>query len=70
MWAFAHRIEFDWLDREFGDSLAVHHGPVEMVDAIDQICREHPDPWDAAHVIAERFIEPIPEPVVSGHPTP
>jgi hypothetical protein len=32
-----------------------------LVDAIDQICRENPDPWEAAHVVAERYIEPIDE---------
>ena len=43
-------------------SVAIHFGPVELVDAIDQICRENPDPWVAAHVVAERYIEPIEEP--------
>jgi hypothetical protein len=32
---------------------------VEMVDEMDEICREHRDPWEAAHVIADRFIEPM-----------
>ncbi|MEE4271569.1 MAG: hypothetical protein V2I67_07845 [Thermoanaerobaculales bacterium] len=51
-------------------SIAIHHGSVQMVDAIDRICREHPDPWDAAHVIAERFIEPIGSPIETGQPLP
>jgi hypothetical protein len=39
-----------------GYSIAVHFGSPEMVDAIDEICRAHPDPWDAAHAVAERYL--------------
>ena len=40
-------------------SIEIHFGSVELVDAIDQICRENPDPWEAARVVAERYIQPI-----------
>lgn len=59
IWILATRVE---PERKVPDLLymtATHHGPVEMVDEIDRICREHFDPWEAAHVIADRFIEPI-----------
>ena len=51
-------------------SIEIHYGSLELVDAIDEICREHPDPWDVVQVVAKRYIEPIPEPVVSGQPLP
>jgi hypothetical protein len=63
----------NWPGRPASDhaySIAVHYGSPERVDAIDEICRENPDLWVAAHVIAERYIEPIPEPVDPGNPIP
>ena len=61
IWAVAHRSSLDRADWDFLKSVSIHYGPVELVDAIDRICQEHPDPWDAAHVVAERYIEPIEE---------
>jgi hypothetical protein len=58
------------IDPRLAHSIAIHFGSTELVDAIDQICREYPDPWDAVHAVAERYIEPIGEPVVSGQPLP
>jgi len=61
IWFYATRFE---PERRVPDLLymtAIHHGPVEMVDEMDRICLEHFDPWDAAHAIADRFIEPIGE---------
>ena len=51
-------------------SVEIHFGSTELVDAIDEICREHPEPWDVVQVVAKRFIEPLPEPVVTGQPLP
>ena len=59
LWRFADQYGADRINPEVALSIAVHHGPVEMVDAIDQICRENRDPWVAAHVVAARHIEPI-----------
>jgi len=61
VWRYATRLGADKIDPEAAYSIAIHYGPPEMVDAIDQICRENPDPWEAAHVVAERYIEPIEE---------
>ena len=55
---YASAFGVDNLDFEIVRSIILHYGPVEMVDEMDRICREHPDPWEAAHVIADRFIEP------------
>lgn len=63
----------NWPSRPAPDSavsIAVHFGSPERVDAMDRICRENPDPWVAAHVIAERYIEPIPEPAELGNQLP
>ena len=46
----------DKIDQDYAYSVAIHFGPVELVDAIDKICRENPDPWEAAHVVAERYL--------------
>ena len=67
LWRVADHYGADKIDPEWALSVAIHHGSVEMVDAIDQICRENPDPWVAAHVVAERYIEPIVDPAL---PTP
>jgi len=61
VWRYATRIGVDKINSEVAYSIATHYGPPEMVDAIDQICRENPEPWDAAHVVTERYIEPIGE---------
>jgi len=61
IWIAAIRMGVDRIDQDYAYSVAIHFGPAELVDAIDQICRENPDPWDAAHVVAERYIEPIEE---------
>lgn len=66
VWRWAIKVGPEKLNADVVRSIAVHYGPVEMIDAMDRICREHPDPWVAAHVIAERFIEPIPERVAPG----
>jgi len=39
-------------------SISVHFGSPKLVDEIDQICRNNPDPWDAALVIAETYLMP------------
>ncbi len=70
IWTLAPRLEPERYAAEPLYSIAVHYGPLWMVDAIDEICREHPDLWVAAHVIAGRFIEPIDPPVVTGQPSP
>ncbi len=64
MWRIAARVGAEKINHKLAYVIALHHGPPEMVDAIDQICRDNPDPWVAAHLVAERFIEPIDEPVV------
>ncbi len=38
--------------------IEIHFGSVELVDAIDQICRDNPDPRVAARVVADRYIKP------------
>ncbi len=63
----------DWAGQPAPDHaylIAVHYGSTERVDDMDRICRESSDPWVAAHVIAERYIEPIPEPVELGNQMP
>lgn len=70
VWRWAIKAGVENLNAEVVRSIAIHHGPVEMIDEMDRICREHPDPWDAAHVIAERFIEPIGCPIETGQPLP
>lgn len=40
-------------DREL--QISFHFGSPELVDQIDVICREHPDPWDAAFTIAKTY---------------
>ena len=40
------------INYEAAHSIAIHYGTLELVDEMDRICREHPDPWEAAHVIA------------------
>ena len=59
---FVDHVGVDKINYDAVNLIAIHYGPVEMVDAIDQICIENPDPWVAAHVVAERYIEPIDEP--------
>ena len=56
VWSIAKQGRVDKLDREVVHSIVTHYGSPEMVDAIDRICRENPDPWDAAHVVAERYL--------------
>lgn len=70
IWTLAPRLEPERYAADRLYMIAIHYGPVWMVDAIDEICREHPDPWVAAHVIAERFIEPIDQTVITGQPSP
>ena len=63
----------DWpvrIEPDVAYVIETHYGSVKRVDEIDQICRDNPDPWVAAHVIAERFIEPIDEPAVPGRAIP
>ena len=55
IWIAAIRMGVDKIDQDLAYSIAIHFGPVELVDAIDKICRENPDPWEAAHVVAERY---------------
>ena len=61
IWFYATRFEPERSSPDLIYAAAIHHGPVEMVDEMDRICREHSDPWEAAHAIADRFIEPIGE---------
>ena len=68
IWFYATRHDFEKRAPDLLYSIATHHGPVEMVDEMDEICREHRDPWEAAHVIADRFVEPIENPEVAGQP--
>ena len=60
-WRIATRIGVDNINYEVAHSIATHYGPPALVDAIDKICLEQPDPWEVAHVVAERYIEPIDE---------
>lgn len=32
-----------------------HFGSPALVDEIERLCEQHPDPWDAAHAVARRF---------------
>ena len=38
-----------------GDRLGRYYGAECLIDRIDRICREHPDPWEAARTIAEKL---------------
>jgi len=38
-----------------GDRLARYHGAERLINRIDRICREHPDPWEAARTIADEL---------------
>ena len=64
LWEQAIAEGYESIDPWDAFSTEIHFGPVDLVDAIDQICREHPDPWKAAHVVAERYIETIHKPVM------
>ena len=44
------------LDRYQWHSVLIHFAPLELVNAIDQICHEHPLPTAAARVISQRFM--------------
>ncbi len=46
--------------REFWHGMLIHFAPVELVDAVDEICCRHTDPTDAARAICERFMRPDP----------
>ena len=43
-------------DREHWHSALIHFGPLELVDAVDQICRQYRVPTSAAKAIAQRFM--------------
>jgi hypothetical protein len=43
-------------DRERWHSALIHYGPLDLVDAVDQICRQRPVPTSAAKAIAHRFM--------------
>jgi hypothetical protein len=36
----------------------VHISSTEMVNDMDRICRENPEPWQAARIIAEKYLQP------------
>ncbi len=38
-----------------GDRLARYRGAEGLIDRIDRICHEHPDPWDAAQTTADEL---------------
>lgn len=37
-------------------SVSIHFGSMELVDGIERICRSTPDPWTAAHRVAEEYL--------------
>ncbi len=43
-------------DREEWRSVLIHFPPLQLVDAVDLICCQNPDPTDAAKAIAKRFM--------------
>jgi len=59
LWEQAIVEDYEGIDPWKAFQIEIHFGSVELVDAIDQICRENPDPWVAARVVAERYIQPI-----------
>jgi len=61
LWEKAIKEGEESIDQREAFAIEIHFGSVELINAIDQICRENPDPWKAAHVVAERYIEPIEE---------
>ena len=56
------------VDEEWEYVVFTHVGSTEMVDDIDRICRENPDPWDAVRVIGEKYLftDREPEQVAKG----
>jgi hypothetical protein len=50
------RRKAEALDRDRWHSILIHYAPLDLIDAIDQICREHPLPTAAAEAIARRFM--------------
>lgn len=59
LWEQAVAKGYESIDPWDAFSIEIHFGSVELVDAIDRICRENPDPWVAAHAVAEKYIEPM-----------
>ncbi len=61
------RVASGDFDRDTWHSALIHFGPVELVDAVYQICCLHSDPTDAAKAIAKRFmrinLEPRDKPI-------
>ena len=54
------RVQTDW-DGEVRtsstgrDRLVRYRGAERLIDRIDRICREHPDPWVAARTVADKL---------------
>jgi len=48
----------DAVDSDWEYEVFVHVSSTEMVDDMDRICRENPDPWEAARIIAEEYLQP------------
>ena len=44
------------VDPRFEYGIFLHYGSPERVDEVDRICRENPDPWDAAREISRRYL--------------
>jgi hypothetical protein len=44
------------VDPRFEYSVFLHYGSPERVDEMDRICRENPDPWEAAREISRRYL--------------
>jgi hypothetical protein len=61
------RVTSGEFDHDEWHAMLIHYGPVELVDAVYQICCLHSDPTDAAKAIAKRFmrinLEPRDKPI-------
>ncbi len=58
LWDQAVAEGYESIDPWYAFQIEIHFGPVELVDAIDQICRDNPDPRVAARVVADRYLRP------------
>jgi hypothetical protein len=48
----------DAVDPDWEYEIFVHVSSTKMVDDMDRICRDNPNPWEAALVIAEKYLQP------------
>jgi hypothetical protein len=44
------------VDKDWEYLVLTHVSSVQMVDQMDQLCKENPDPWDAVRAIGEAYL--------------